>query len=213
MYNVYAMRTTPFDRLYTVEEYLQQEETALERHEFHDGKIVEAARGGVEKSTIIVNWCAALRTMLRGTACLAFESSLRVGILKSSRIVYPDLKVVCGALEYHPRDSSGGTILNPRVVIEVFSESTEAYARGRKFGFYRDIEAMQEYVLVSQREPLVETYFRMERNEWAFADFRGSDTEVTLRSLNSVVALRDIYDGVTFPPGREDSDRPTVGAQ
>jgi len=87
------------------------------------------------------------------------------------------------------------------VVIEVLSKTTEAYDRGRKFEFYRDVASMQEYVLVSQREPVIETFRRNGHGQWAIATERGLEASLKLESLNISIPLLDIYDGIAFPPG------------
>jgi Uma2 family endonuclease len=158
------------------------------------------AGGSRDHSAIFVNMVTALRIALKGTPCRPYDSNLRLAIASKSKFVYPDIQVVCGDVQYDTRDKSKGTILNPKVVIEVLSPSTESHDRGWKFDFYRDVKSMQEYVLVSQREPRIDTFFRKGHGEWAFAPASGLNTQLVLRSLNVSIPLLDIYDSVVFPP-------------
>jgi Uma2 family endonuclease len=200
------MTSIPTRRQYTVDEYFQMEERSVERHEYHDGEIFCMAGGTSEHSTITSNVIIALGNALKGTPCRPYDSNLRVGVSTKTKFVYPDVPVACGPLQHDPRDTTRGTILNPRVVIEVLSRTTEAYDRGRKFEFYRDVESMQEYVLVSQREPVIETFLRKGHGDWAIATARGLEATVRLQSLNISIPLLEVYDGVAFTP--IDSDEP-----
>lgn len=183
----------------TVANYLAAEELATEKHEFFEGRIEAMAGGTFEHSAITLNIGAELRNALKGKPCRAADSNMRIGTISGSDFVYPDVLVVCGPLVFHPADTRRGTLLNPRLVVEVLSDSTEAYNRGRKFEFYRSIETFEEYVLVSQSALLVETFFRT-GGSWAIASFRGQEAIVRLRSLELSIAMKDIYDGVTFAP-------------
>jgi Uma2 family endonuclease len=106
--------------------------------------------------------------------------------------------VVCGPPEFDPDDRKQTTIINPRLVVETLSESTESYDRGRKFDLYRQIPSLQEYVLVSQDEPLVETFLREAHGAWLFNPWKGLDKSVELKSISISVPLAEIYEGLEF---------------
>ncbi len=193
--------TVPVEKhRHTIEEYLRLEEKALDRHEFHDGEILAMSGGTYRHSRINTNTLVELATRLKGKPCHPLDSNMRVRIALLPRYVYPDINVVCGPPEFDPADSKQTTILNPRVVVEVLSDSTESYDRGAKFELYREIPSLQEYVLVSQREPLVETFLRQADGTWLFKAWKGAESSVALRSLEVSLPLAEIYSGVEFEP-------------
>ncbi len=195
--------TMPLERrLFTVAKYLAMEELARDKHEFHDGEILAMSGGTFEASRIAVNLVAVLVTRLRGSPCVPLESNMRVRIGRKLNYVYPDASIVCGPPAFDPDDRKRTTILNPRVVFEVLSESTEAYDRGRKFSLYREVESMEEYVLLSQAEPLIETFRRHSDGNWQITVNRGIDALAPLRSVNIDLPLAEVYAGIEFPlPG------------
>jgi Uma2 family endonuclease len=127
---------------------------------------------------------------------------MRLRIQGRSSYIYPDISVVCGQPKFDPDDPKQTTILNPRLVVEVLSESTESYNRGAKFDLYRQVPSLEEYVLVSQDQPLVESFMRQDKGAWLLNVFKGLGTAVTLRSLQIELPLAEIYEGVEFenPP-------------
>jgi Uma2 family endonuclease len=182
---------------YTIQEYLEMEEKAVDKHEFHDGEILMMSGGTLRHSRIVMNTGATLHALLKGKPCFALDSNMRVRISDRWHYVYPDISVVCGAPIFDPDDAKKTTIINPRVVIEVLSESTELYDRGGKFDFYRQIPSLEEYVLVSQSQPMVETYLRQPKDStWLFSPFKGPTA--TLRSLQISMPFAEIYDGIDF---------------
>ena len=124
---------------------------------------------------------------------------MRVGIVRRSIRVYPDASVVCGEPRFDPQDTRCTTITNPRAVFEVLSESTEAYDRGEKFGHYRDLASLEEYVLVAQDRPLVEVFTRQEAGHWLFTAAQGLGAAAKLRGLGVDLPLAEVYTGIAFP--------------
>jgi Uma2 family endonuclease len=185
---------------YTIAEYLAMEEKAIDRHEFHDGEILAMSGGTYTHSRINMNVGAALHTRLKGKPCHPLDSNMRVRIPRLLRYLYPDISVVCGRPEFDPDDPKQTTIINPRVVIEVLPDSTESYDRGGKFDLYREIPDLAEYVLVSQHEPLVETFLRQKEGAWLFRAFKGIDSSVSLASLEINLPLSEIYGGLELEP-------------
>jgi len=185
-------------RRYTIAEYLQMEEKARDRHEFHDGEILAMSGGTYGHSRINTQLLIALGNRLKGKSCHPLDSNMRVRIATRWDYLYPDISVVCGKPQFDPADPKKTTILNPRVVVEVLSESTELYDRGGKFDLYRQIPSLQEYILVSQTQPLVETFRRRSKGTWLFDSAKGLKATVKLPSLKIALPLRDIYAGMEF---------------
>jgi Uma2 family endonuclease len=195
---VLAMTVPVEKRRYTIAEYLAMEEKAADRHEFHDGEIVAMSGGTYAHSCIVSNINRFLGNRLEGKPCRPLDSNMRVRIPRLALYLYPDTSVVSGSPQFDLDDLRKTTIVNPRVVIEVLSDSTERYDRGEKFGFYRDIVSLEEYVLVSQREPLVETFLRQAEGAWLFNPIKGVQSSIVLRSLQIGIPLAEIYAGVEF---------------
>jgi Uma2 family endonuclease len=148
-----------------------------------------------------VSLAAALWVALRNRKCVVAGSDLRVRVSKSGPIVYPDVSVCCGDPEL--ADDYKDILLNPTVVCEVLSPSSEAYDRGRKFASYRQIDSLREYVLVSQSEPGVEIYLRGPEGKWILTEFRGMGAVCRLTSIGCEIALADIYRNVPLADGGE----------
>ena len=184
-------------RRYTLDEYFKIARDSEVKLEYIDGEIVAMAGGTYNHSLIAANFIGALSPRLKGKPCRVLESNLRVGI-RRSRYTYPDIPVVCGSPQFDPRDSE--TIVNPRVLIEVLSPSTERSDRGEKFNRYQMLESLEEYVLVSQDKPLIETFFRQSDGGWLLMPYSGMEAVVKLRSLDVEIPLSEIYAGVEFPP-------------
>jgi Uma2 family endonuclease len=183
---------------YTIAEYLEMEEKAVDRHEFHDGEILARSGGTYAHSRISTNLTIMIGVLLDGHPCHPLGSDMRDRIPGQRNYVYPDISVICGEPQFDPEDPKKTTVVNPRVVIEVLSESTESYDRGAKFELYRQIPSLDEYVLVSQLQPQVETYFRQPQGGWLFNARNGLDASVTLQSISITLPLRKIYAGIQF---------------
>ena len=154
---------------YTIAEYLDLEEKSVGKNEFHDGEILAMAGGSYSHSLVAMNLIGELRNRLRGSPCRPLESNMRVRIGKRLNYVYPDSSIVCGKPQFDPDDRKQTTIINPRVIFEVLSESTELYDRREKFALYRDVESMEEYVLISQSKALIEVFSRQKDGAWQIA--------------------------------------------
>ena len=196
--------TTPV-RL-SVQEYLRQEVTALEKHEYRNGEVVGMAGGTPEHSLIIMNFGGELRNRLKGGPCRVYESNLRIHIPRDSLYTYPDLSVICGQLQLDRSDRTRTTVTNPRVLVEVLSRTTEGYDRGDKFRQYLTIDTLEEYVLVSQALPRIETFFRQPDGAWMFTHAMGVDAVVKIRSFGIDVPLSETYAGIVFPPEPEPTE-------
>ncbi len=185
---------------HTLQDYYRIENDAAEKHEFRAGEILAMSGGSPQHALIALNIGAALRARLKGKPCLPYGSDLRVRIAGHQRCVYPDVSVICGKIEYDPDDETGNSVLNPRLIVEVLSPSTEAYDRGDKFASYREVPSLAEYVLISSSDPRVETFLRQSDGTWAFSSSSANDSRTILRSLQIELPLGEIYADVQFPP-------------
>lgn len=180
---------------WTAEDYLAFERASDEKHEFIDGSVYLMTGASRAHNLIVFNLAAAVGNQLRGRACEAYVSDMRVR-MKQQDYAYPDLVVVCHPPEFE--DAHGDTLLNPTLIAEVLSLSTEQYDRGRKFESYRTLDSLQEYVLIAQDRPHVERYLRQAHGEWLFSEINGLNSSVELASIDCVLALADMYDKVAF---------------
>jgi Uma2 family endonuclease len=188
----------PAERLYTLEEYYDLADRALERQEYFQGRIYAMAGASPEHGRIGANLTAALSARLRGGGCRVYTADVRVHIQETGMLTYPDLSVVCGEPRFDDGRPKG--ILNPTVLIEVLSETTEGYDRGDKFRHYQTIPSLREYVLVSQARPRVEVFRRdSDSGGWAYQDYSGDDALLVLTSVEAKIPLAEIYEDVPFP--------------
>jgi Uma2 family endonuclease len=174
----------------TYAEYLAAEAVAEVRHEFLNGEVWEMAGGTIEHGALTLAAAGELRAALRGKPCRAFSSDVRVRIPETDLATYPDLSIVCGQLETAPDDKDA--ITNPIVLVEVLSDSTEAYDRGAKAAHYRRISSLREYVLVSQSEPRIEVQRRSQGGRWELLEARPGET-IELVSLGVRLDVAAVY--------------------
>ena len=177
----------------TPEEYLAFERKALTKHEYLSGEIVAMSGASFAHNFITGDIFGELRTQLQGGKCKAATSDMRVKVSETGSYFYPDVVVFCG--EPHAEDNRSDTLLNPTVIVEVLSPSTEARDRGEKFWHYQQLASLQEYVLVSQDRVCVERYFR-EGADWLRTEFREFEDVMLLASIECELCLRDIYSSV-----------------
>lgn len=185
-------------RKYTVAEYLELERAATEKHEYDNGEILAMSGASFEHTQVATNINGELRNRLRGKSCQPLNSDMRVRIAAAGQYVYPDLTVLCGPPEFDPDDDKRMTLLNPAVIVEVLSFSTERYDRGEKFLAYQKLSSLKEYVMVSQWQPHVETYRRHEDGRWTIRSFEGVDALLELPSVDISIPLSEIYLNVQF---------------
>lgn len=184
----------------TPEEYLRLERGAVEKHEFYRGEVFAMSGGSPRHSLVIANVIGTLSTRLKGGPCRVYDSNLRVRNPRTTLYTYPDATVAREELRIDPLDRQSETVLNPTLIVEVLSPSTEAWDRGGKFGSYQQIESLRQYVLVSADAPLVETFLRQQDGSWLYTAAEGLGASAVLQSLRIELPLSDVYDGVTFPP-------------
>lgn len=179
------------------EEYLEIDRAAEQKSEYVDGQMFAMAGGSRNHNLIVTNLARELSLALKGRPCEVYPSDLRIWIPENNRYTYPDASVVCGDPEF--LDEHLDTLLNPTLIVEVLSPTTELYDRGKKFERYRSIESLQSYVLVSQDERRVEQYVRQADGRWLFSDTVGEEGVVSLPSIECELKLAEIYDKVILP--------------
>lgn len=177
----------------TFEEYLDLEEKAESKNEYLNGEIVAMSGGTPNHSMISMNVGTAINNALRknNKRCQVFDSNLKVYFEKVNVGAYPDVLVICQELEYH-KDRKD-VITNPLLIIEVLSNSTEDYDRGKKFQHYRSLPSFKEYVLIAQYEPKVESWYKMEENVWRISNAIKLEASIPLYSIECEISLEDIY--------------------
>ena len=189
-----AVRHTPHK---TRQEYLEWEHRQETRHEYHNGVIVAMAGATPEHSSI--SFCAGLEigSQLRRTPCQVFDNDLRVYVPACNKYYYPDKTVVCGEPQYE--EISGlRSLLNPTLIIEVLSDSTERNDRRDKFECYETLPSLRNYVLIAQDEPRIEQFHRQEGGAWQYKVARGLEAELTLPAIGCQLRLADVYANVAF---------------
>ncbi len=192
------MSTQPKPHL-TPAEYLKLERSAEQKHEYHDGELF--AMGGASRAhaLIVTNLVATLVGQVRGHRCSVYSNDLRVKVSRTGLYTYPDVVIACGEQRFD--DEHEDTLLNPVVIIEVLSPSTESYDRGKKFAHYRTLASLQEYVLVAQDEPRIEQYVRQPDGNWLLHESGNLADEVVLPSVGCTLTLADVYAEVPLSSG------------
>jgi len=180
---------------YTPEEYLALERAADYKSEYVAGEIFAMAGASVDHNTIAGNIFRLLGNQFQGRPCRVFMSDLRVQIAATAMYTYPDVVAVCGPLEL--ASGQRDTLLNPTVIVEVLSPSTEAYDRGAKFDHYWRLPSLTEYVLVAQDQVRVE-HFARQGDGWLLTVARALDETLRLPSLDAILPLAAIYENIEF---------------
>ena len=180
-------------------DYLRLERAAQFKSQFYDGEMFAMSGGTRWHSLITGNLIRELGTALKKQKCLVYDSNMRVKVEATGLYTYPD--VVVAGNDQRFLDGVMDTLLNPSLLIEVLSESTEAYDRGKKFIHYRRIPSLNEYLLVSQTEPVVEQFIRTAPDEWTLRLVTGLDAHIELPSLEITLALSEIFSKIDFASG------------
>ncbi len=175
----------------TYEDYLALEEKSDEKHEYVGGQVFAMAGGTIEHAALAAAMSIGLGKALEGKPCRVFTSDARVRVEETNFSCYPDLSVVCTKVETSAVDKHA--IINPRVIVEVLSESTEDYDRGAKFAHYRRIPALAEYVIVHQREPLIEVWRKNELGQWTLITEARAAQQAELSSIGVSLSVDEIY--------------------
>jgi Uma2 family endonuclease len=177
-------------KVWTPEEYLAWERKQPEKHAYYRGEVFAMSGATREHNLIVFNTILALGEMLRDRPCESYPSDMRVRVPATGLYTYPDVTVVCGPPEFE--DKRFDTLLNPQLIVEVLSPSTEAYDRGEKFENYRSIPSFVEYVLVSQDKARVDHFVRQPNGSWLMHS-RGAGETIDLVSAGCTLAVDDLY--------------------
>jgi len=180
----------------TPKEYLEFERKSEIKHEFFDGEIFAMSGAKRNHNKITTNLSGLVWQHLKGKNCENYSNDMRVFVPETGLYTYPDLVVVCGEPIF--QDDVFDTLLNPVLLIEVLSETTESYDRGKKFQHYRSIESLQEYVLVAQDEARIEKYVKRGDGFWLLSEAVGLDSAIEFSSIECRIALREVYDKINF---------------
>lgn len=183
---------------YTLEEYLELDHESEEKIEFWDGHIFTLAGASANHNQIQFNLTLALGNKLRGKGCRVFPSDMRVKVPAYLPYRYPDLSALCGEAKFEKLGKQE-LFVNPNLIVEVLSDSTEAFDRSYKFTYYKSIESFVEYVLIAQDRAHVSQFVKQSDNSWLNHEFNALEDSFYLPSLDSDLALADIYEAVEFP--------------
>ncbi|HEY2787342.1 MAG TPA: Uma2 family endonuclease [Fimbriiglobus sp.] len=181
---------------FTPQEYLAFERAAETRHEYFQGEIFDMAGASYEHTVVKDNLARELGNRFKDGSCRPLTSDLRLKIDATGLYTYPDIIVLCGKPEFE--DAEFDILLNPTAVIEVLSESTEKYDRGKRFKHYQSVPSIREYVLVAQDEMLIERYVRQPDETWVITTFKGPDAVFSFATIPVSVPFEGIYQGVEF---------------
>jgi Uma2 family endonuclease len=183
--------------LYTPDDYLALERDSETKHEFFAGEVY--AMGGASRphNIVVVNTAGELRAQLKNGPCQVYCNDMRVKVTPTGLYTYPDVLVVCEEPRFE--DHHVDTLLNPKVIFEVLSDSTEAYDRGKKFEHYRRLRSLTDYVLIAQDRPLVEQFVRQPDEHWLLSSWSDLQDSFRIDSIGCELALAEIYDKVAFP--------------
>lgn len=178
----------------SIEEYLEMENAATEKHEYYKGEVFAMSGAKVAHNKICRNLLIALGNKLKGKPCQPFGSDLRIHIESNTLFTYPDISIVCGEIKtLHDDDMN---VLNPVVLMEVLSPSTKNYDRGEKFKLYRDIPTLKEYWLVDSESIHIEVFRLNETQHWELEEYDSLENEIVLKAINETISVEDVYEGV-----------------
>ena len=186
--------TLHFKPRLTPEEYLSIERRAEFKSEFFGGEMFTMSGASEPHHLIVINTVSEIRQQLKKQPCKVYAKDMRVKVSPTGLYTYADIVVVCGKAEFDDRHFD--TLLNPTLIIEVLSESTETYDRGRKFEHYRTLESLVEYVLITQHRPHIESYRRQPDQQWLLTESDGLDSILRLEAIACDLVLAEIYDKV-----------------
>ena len=182
----------------TLSEYVAQELRTGIKHEYYRGETFAMVGGTPRHALIATNFLRESSLALKNTPCVAYNGDLRIKVDDSGLYTYPDASITCGPLQLD--EDVPNTVINPTVLVEVLSDSTERYDRGRKSDHYRHILSLQELVLISQDRPLVECFTRHASGGWLLTDVRELEESLSLKSVGITIPLAELYRDVEFDP-------------
>lgn len=198
------MSAIPITKL-SLEEYLELDKNSEEKYEYFDGEIFAMAGGSPNHARIGGNVYESLQRKLRGKSCEAFNSDMRVKVPAAFPYRYPDVSVVCGEPVFDKLQGQD-QLVNPILIVEVLSPSTEAYDLGKKFTAYQSIESFREYLLIAQDAPFVIQHIRQGKGRWLRIEISGMESEIQLETLGITLTMHELYERVTFTEATPDAN-------
>ena len=185
---------------FSPEDYLTRERQATFKSEYYQGELFAMAGASEQHNLIVSNSIITLGTQLKKRPCRVYPSDLRLLIPNTGLFTYPDLMIICGEpqFEYDRRD----VVSNPIVLVEVLSDSTEAYDRGTKFEQYRTLDSLKQYVLIAQDRTSVESFTKSPEGNWVLSATNEMLQSHWLEPIQCSLALADVYDKVKFEPSQ-----------
>ena len=183
-------------RYYTPAEYLTLEEKALDKHEYRDGEIVLMTGGTTNHNQIGLNFCRKFPLTIQDNDYYIYINDVRLWIEKHRLYTYPDVMIIKGEPIYQGMGMTN--VINPLIIVEILSKSTQDYDRTDKFAYYRSIPEFQEYILIDQYRFYVAQYFKQENGQWLFNDYQGGEAILKLGSDDFEISFQDLYERVNF---------------
>ena len=181
---------------YSFEEYLVLEETADEKHEYQDGEIVQMTGGTTDHNKIALNFASNLKFALKRKQYDIFIGDVKLWIPTYRQGTYPDVMLIKGESLYY--GSGKTTVINPRLIVEVLSKSTQNYDQGDKFFYYRSIPQFEEYILVSQDQYYVMQFNKTQEGKWLLSEYMGVNSTLSLNSAEFQISFPELYENVIF---------------
>ena len=179
-------------RIYTESEYLEYDLHSEHKNEFFNRQIYAMAGTSEKHNTISVNISSELRSQLKNKPCKVYAGEMRIKVQSTGLFAYPDLMVVCPEIQFS--GDKPDTVLNPILIIEILSDSTESTDRGAKFAHYRKIPSLREYVLVSQNSQKIEKYHLNASSKWELEETTEDNPKIEFHSISCILKLEEVYD-------------------
>jgi len=183
----------------TVDEYFQLEEASPEKHEYVQGEVYAMSGASFVHNQIVSNVHGNIFKHLEDSSCRVFGSDLKIHVKTESAFVYPDLSIICDGAQF--LEGRNDIVTNPSVLIEVLSESTEAYDRGKKFMLYRQIPSLKEYIIIASTWLSVERFRKNEQGAWELNEYNQLENAVLIETIHFTLPLKNIYRDVQLPEG------------
>lgn len=199
------MTAVPAIRFMTVEEYLEMEDASQEKHEYYGGEVFAMAGAGFTHNQVVANTFGNTYQYLKDKDCRIYGSDLKVNVKTKSAFVYPDLTIICNDPQF--LEDRKDIVTNPVVIIEIFSPGTQNFDHGEKFMLYRQIPALQEYILISSMELLVEKFLRHPSGSWTLTEYKKPEDKFSIDNINYQISLAEIYRDVVFEQGASELGR------
>ena len=180
----------------SAEEYLEMERSSKGKHELHRGTVIKMSGASIKHNKIVSNLIGNIHPFLKGKSCSVFPSDLRTKVKTADTFVYPDISIVCGEPEL--MDEHFDTLLNPSVIIEVLSPSTEKYDKGFKFMFYMQIPSLKEYIMISSTERYIHISRKQNDDSWKFEEMKNPVAPLMIKPIEYNISINDIYYEINF---------------